>query len=109
GKPDEKACSQKAIADYVVSGVNSSDDHTKQIVLVTDVPLMDREDKPVKDKKGNPIVKHIADCSKSNDEDTCRELFLNVSNCKISPPDGNVDACTKDKVATWVESNASSE
>jgi len=112
GKPDEKACQNKAVADFVVSGINGGDDKSKQIVLVTEVPLVDRDGKPVKDKKGNAIVKKIDDCAASNDEDTCRELFLDVSNCKISPPNGdaaNVDACTKDKVATWVESNASSE
>jgi C4-dicarboxylate transporter, DctM subunit len=109
GKPDEKACTNKAIADFVVASVNGGDDTTQQIVLVTEVPLIDREGKPVKDKKGTPIVKKIADCAAATDVDTCRELFLNVSNCKISPPDGNVDGCTADKVATWVESNASSE
>ncbi|MEO6777510.1 MAG: TRAP transporter large permease [Kofleriaceae bacterium] len=109
GKPDVAACTNKAIADYVVSDVNGGDDTSQQIVLVTEVPLIDRDGKPVKGKKGLPIVKHIADCASSNDVDTCRELFLDVSDCKISPPDGDVDACTKDKVATWVESNVSSE
>ena len=109
GKPDEKACSNKAIADWVVSNVNSSDDPKQQFVLVTEVPLIDRDDKPIKDKKGTPIVKRIADCGASNDVDTCRELFLNVSNCKISPPSDGVDACIKDKVATWWDSNKPSE
>lgn len=108
GKPDEKPCENKAIADWVVSSVNSSDDAAQQIVLVQDVPLLDRDGKPVK-KKGQDVVMHLADCEKATDTDTCRELFLNVSNCKISPPADGADSCIKDKVATWVESNASSE
>jgi hypothetical protein len=111
GKPpvEEKACTNKAIADFVVASVNGGDDASQQIVLVTEVPLIDRDGKPVKDKKGTPIVKKIADCEAATDVDTCRELFLDVSNCKITSPDGNFDACTKDKVATWVESNVTSE
>jgi hypothetical protein len=61
----------------------------------------------VKGKDGNQVVKKLADCASATDVDTCRELFLNVSNCKISPPDDGVDACITDAVSTWVDANAS--
>ena len=108
GKPDEAACAAKAIAAWVVSNVNGSDDITKQIVLVSEVPLVTADGKPVKDKAGAAIVKKLADCAGSTDQDTCRELFLNVSNCKITAPD-SPDSCIQDKVSTWVEANASSD
>ncbi len=105
----DQVCAHKAIAAWVVKNVNASDDPTKQIVLVTEVPLVGSDGAPVKNKAGTPIVKKLADCETSTDKDTCRELFLNVSNCKISPPDNGVDACIKDKVSTWADSNAGSD
>lgn len=103
----DKTCANKAIAAWVVSNVQAGDDTSQQIVLVTEVPLVTSDGKPVKDKSGNPIVKKLADCANATDVDTCRELFLDVSNCKISPPEAGVDSCIKDKVSTWVDANAS--
>ena len=82
----DKACAHKAIAAWVVSNVNASDDPADQIILVSEVPLVTSDGKPVKDKSGHPIVKKLADCANATDVDTCRELFIDVSNCKISPP-----------------------
>ncbi len=110
GCKGDPTCGHKAIAAWVVANVNGGDDQAAQFVLVTDVPLTTNDGTPVKDKKtGAPIVKHLADCDKATDVDTCRELFLDVSNCKIAPPDKGADACIKDKVGSWVDSNASSE
>ncbi|HET9621510.1 MAG TPA: TRAP transporter large permease [Kofleriaceae bacterium] len=93
GKPDEAACSHKAIASWVVKNLNAGDDPKAQVIPVTEVTV-------------NGKLKKLADCDHATDTDTCRELFLNVSNCKISPPeDGNVDACTKDAVSTWADAN----
>lgn len=104
----DKTCANKAVAAWVVSNINSSDDQASQFVLVTEVPLTTSDGTPIKDKKsGQPIVKKLADCASATDPDTCRELFLDVSNCKISPPDSGVDSCIKDKVSTWVDANAS--
>ena len=105
----DKTCANKAVAAWVVSNVQASDDQAQQIVLVTEVPLVNSDGGTVKDKSGNAVVKKLADCANATDVDTCRELFLNVSNCKISPPDTGVDACIKDKVSTWVDANASGE
>ena len=108
GKPDEAVCSHKAIASWVVKNLNASDDTKAQVVTVTEVPLVGSDGAPVKTKAGTPVVKKLADCAAATDSDTCRELFLNVSNCKISPPDdGNVDACVKNAVSTWVDANQS--
>jgi hypothetical protein len=106
----DETCAHKAVAAWVVANLNGADDQAQQFVLVTDVPLITSDGAPVKDKKsGQPITKHLGDCDKATDVDTCRELFLDVSNCKISPPANGVDACIKDKVGSWVDSNASSE
>jgi tripartite ATP-independent transporter DctM subunit len=107
-KPDEAACSHKAIAHWVVKNLNAADDTDAQIVVVTEVPLVTSDGTPVKSKAGPPLVKKLSDCDAATDKDTCRELFLNVSNCKISPPDdGNLDACIKDAISTWVDANGS--
>ena len=107
GKPDEAVCSHKAIASWVVKNLNASDDPDTQIIVVTDVPLVNSDGKPVTDKAGAPRVKHLADCAAATDRDTCRELFLGVSNCKISPPDdGTVDGCITNAVSTWVDANS---
>ena len=110
GKPpgEEKTCLDKAVADFVVSSVNQSDDHSQQIIVVTDVPIVN-SGAPVKDKKGQQIVMHLADCEKATDVDTCRELFINASGCKISPPPDGFEACMADKVSTWWDSNKPSE
>jgi hypothetical protein len=102
----DKACANKAIAAWTVANVNASDDPKTQIILVQEVPLVNSDGNAVKSKDGNPVVKKLADCANATDVDTCRELFINVSNCKISPPDGGPDACIKDKVSTWVDANA---
>jgi C4-dicarboxylate transporter, DctM subunit len=108
GKPNEKTCLDKAVADFVVGSVNQSDDHAQQIIVVTDVPIVN-SGAPVKDKKGQQIVMHLADCDKATDVDTCRELFINASGCKISPPADGVEACMADKISTWWDSNKPSE
>ena len=103
------ACANAAVASWVIANINGGDDTAAQFVLVTEVPLV-RDGKPVTDKKtGQPIVNKLADCEKATDVDTCRQLFLDVSNCKIAPPPSGVDACVADKISTWVDSNLSSE
>jgi C4-dicarboxylate transporter, DctM subunit len=111
--PDVPACTNKAIAEWTVSNLNGDVlDQSKAIIVVTEVPLVNAEGEPIKDKKGQQIVKKLTECEKLEGTyaETCRELFITASNCKISPPeDGNIDACITDKVATWVDSNASED
>jgi hypothetical protein len=108
GKPDEAVCTHQAIAHWVVKNLNATDDPALQIIVVTEVPLVTADGAPIKTKAGAPIVKKLSDCAGSTDNDSCRELFLNVSNCKISPPDGRTaDACVTDAIATWVDANQS--
>jgi tripartite ATP-independent transporter DctM subunit len=105
GKPDEAVCSHKAIAGWVVSYLNGSDDPKKQVIVVPEVALA-RDDKPFT-KNGAPVVRKLADCAADTDEETCRALFLDVSNCKISPKDGeDAAACMKAKIESWTEENA---
>lgn len=106
GKPTEKDCTSKAIADYVVG--NQGDDATTQFIVVTEVALASG-DTIIKDKAGQQVVMKLADCAKAKSESDCRELFVNASNCKISPPAGGADPCIKDKTTSWVDSNYSSE
>ncbi|MGE5185051.1 MAG: TRAP transporter large permease [Acidobacteriota bacterium] len=102
----DAACKNKAIAAWVVANINGGDDTSKQFVLVQEIPLVCPDGSPKKDKKGQ-IVKKLADCANDTDVDTCREIFLNVSNCKINPPADGADACAKQAVADWVDKNAS--
>jgi hypothetical protein len=69
--------------------------------------MVDGDGKPLTDKAGAPVVRTLAQCASVTDKDSCRELFINVSNCRISPPDSGVDACTRDKIMTWYDSNKS--
>jgi len=110
---DATKCTNKAIAEWTVSNLNGDImDQSKAIILVTEVPLV-KEGEPLKDKKsGQQIVKKLADCDKLEGtyQETCRALFISVSNCLISPPeDGNVDGCKAEKASEWVDENMSEE
>ncbi len=106
GKPSEKDCTNRAIADYVVS--NQGDDANSQFIVVTELPLASG-DTVIKDKAGKQVVMKIADCEKAKSETDCRELFVNASNCKISPPEGGAEHCIQDKTTSWVDSNYTAE
>ena len=88
-------------------------DQSKAIIVVDELKLVNAEGQPVKDKKtGAEIIKKRSECETlaGSYQETCRELFITASNCKINPPeDGNVDACITEKVSEWVESNMSEE
>ena len=105
--PDPKKCAHKKIAEWVVANLNGGIEQETAVITVTEIPLVNGAGEPVKDKTGKPIVKTMADCDKLDGSyrETCKELFINVSSCHISPPESGVDACVKDKVATWVEAN----
>jgi C4-dicarboxylate transporter DctM subunit len=107
--PDVPKCTHKKIADWVVSNLNSGLDPAVAIITVSEVPFFDATGEPSKDKAGQPIVKTLAACDKETGsyQETCKELFINVSSCHISPPDDGVDACVRDKVSTWREANDS--
>ena len=79
----------------------------QRIGIVWDGPVGDGG-KPVADKAGGQRVARLADCAGAVDKDSCRDLFINASNCKILPPDsGDVDGCIKDRTATWYDQNTS--
>jgi tripartite ATP-independent transporter DctM subunit len=110
--PDAKKCTNKKIADWVVSNLNGGLEQSLALITVTEVALVDSAGQPIKDKKtGQPIVKTLAECNKleGSYQETCKELLINVSSCHISPPDDGLDACIKDKVSTWVEANPSTD
>lgn len=107
---DATSCQHTAIATWVAKNLNGPDnsDHDSEVVLVSEVPLVDASGNPVKDKSGAQVVQKISDCPNALDEDSCRQLFLDVSNCKIlHPADGKADSCTKDKIGAWVRDNGS--
>jgi tripartite ATP-independent transporter DctM subunit len=111
---DVQTCQNKAIAAWTVSNLNGDVlDQTKAIIVVTEATLVTSEGAPVKDKKtGQQITKTLAECEKLEGTyaETCRELFITASNCKINPPDdGNIDACITDKVGAWVDSYMSED
>ncbi len=106
----DQTCAHAAIAKWFVSHVNGGDDQDKQVVLVDEIHLVTSDGKPYKDKKGQEVTKKLADCDKATDKDTCRELFLNVSNCKITNVPGDAaDKCVTTAIADWVDKNLSSE
>jgi len=106
GKPDEATCTHKAIASWVVASLNAADDGTNPIITVTEVAMIDGDGKPVLDKSGAPLIRKLSQCASVIDKDSCRELFIYVSNCRISPPEsGTADACVRDKIMTWYDSN----
>jgi C4-dicarboxylate transporter DctM subunit len=112
----QEACANRAIAAWTASQMNGDElDLEKAIIIVTDVPLVDSEGNPVKEGD-NQVVKHHAKCEpmpKGFERDACRELFINVSACRISPPmlddclaertKGCTDAdCTRAKTAECI-------
>jgi C4-dicarboxylate transporter, DctM subunit len=108
GKPNEQTCTHKAIAAWVVSSLNAADDGTSPIIVVTEVAMLDGDGKPILDKTGAQLVRKLSQCATETDKDSCRELFIVTSNCKISPPDDrDAAACTRDKIMTWYDANKS--
>jgi C4-dicarboxylate transporter DctM subunit len=108
GKPGEAACTHKAVAAWVVSSLNAADDGVSPIIVVTEVPMLDGDGHPVLDKAGAQLVRTLSQCATEIDKDSCRELFIAVSNCQISPPtDRDVRSCVKDKIMTWYDANKS--
>ena len=112
---DVKTCTNKKIAAWTVSNINGDVlDQSKAIITVKEVALVNAEGKPV-NAEGKVVkdaskqtTKKLEECDKleGSYQETCKELFINVSNCKISPPDdGNVDACISEKTGAWVDSN----
>jgi C4-dicarboxylate transporter DctM subunit len=110
--PDPKKCANKEIAEWVVANLNGGIEQSTAVITVAEIPLVNAAGEPIKDKKsGQPIVKTLAQCDKlgGSYQETCKELFINVSSCHISPPESGVDACVRDKVATWVDANGDAE
>ena len=115
GCSHDPTCEHEKVAAWVVSNNISTQPEDQQIVLQTEVPLVDSDGNPKKDKAGKPIVKKLADCPNEDDPDACRELFLKVSNCKISPnaaekaSHGDVARCITIKVSDWIDANMSDD
>lgn len=132
----QTACANAAIAKWTVSNMNGDAlDQEKAIIVVEEVALVDAEGAPIA-PGGKPIVKKVAACQPltGTDRENCRSLFVEVSSCKIEPPDHSeciaektkdcpadaleactkertaacrteaYDACAKEKIASWVES-----
>jgi tripartite ATP-independent transporter DctM subunit len=105
----DQTCAHQKIAAWVVGNNAIADDPAKQIILVEEIPLINDKGEPVKDKKGVAIVKKHAGCEEGSLGDACRELFVNVSNCMISPPAEGADECKKAAISKWIDANASSD
>ncbi len=115
--PEQQACANKAIAEWVVSNLNSDPlDLEKAIIVVDQVSLIDSDGNPVKDSGGTPVVKKIANCQPltGTARETCRSLFIEVSSCNIQSHDCEADAppecrteaitsCANDAIASWVD------
>ena len=81
-------------------------------ISVTEVPLVDSDGNPVK-KGGKQVVMKLADCDhpapgSDLDKDTCKQLFVDASSCKIDwGDDANPTGCRKTKAGEWVSQNMS--
>jgi len=109
----DEACKNASIANWIVVHNTTAVAKENQIALVQEIPLVTSDGTPKKDKSGNPIVKKLADCAKDSDEDTCRDLFLSVTNCQIDAEavsasyKGDPAKCTRLKISDWIDSNMS--
>jgi hypothetical protein len=104
---DATKCKHKKIADWVVSNLNGGIEQSTAIITVREVPLFTGSGEPINDKAGKQIIKPFTDCDKleGSYQETCRELFINASNCQISPPDEGYEACIKDVSGEWCDAN----
>lgn len=94
-------CEREKISAWVVAN--------KELVNTEQVSLVDSDGKPVKDKKWATAQKW-ADCKARKDDDDdkelCRELFVNVSKCKIEKADADeIKTCEQDAISTWTDAN----
>ena len=100
-------CEHAAIASWITT----NPDQSGVPISVTEVPLFDADGNPVK-KGGKQIVMKLADCDHPTgdlDKDTCRQLFVDASNCKIDWGDEASPAdCQKAKAGEWVSQNMAS-
>jgi C4-dicarboxylate transporter DctM subunit len=119
-KPDDPACVNKAIADWVVANGNLN--VLDEIAMINDEGIaIDKDGKPIVDDDGKPIagagpqlVKKPADCeppvlTKDYEQENCRDLFIAASNCKISPPDEGLEECQQAAIGEWAADNLAAE
>jgi C4-dicarboxylate transporter, DctM subunit len=116
----DAACVPKAIAEWVVG--NDALNVMTEVALVNEdgIPV-DKDGKPLTDDEGKPtpgagpqLVKKPADCeppvlTADYAQEACRELFVEVSNCKIRPPEAGTEECQKAAIADWVDANLSDD
>lgn len=118
--PGDTPCVNDAIADWVVG--NGNVNVVPEVALVNaDGVAVDKTGKAIVDDDGKPVpgagpqlVKKPADCeppvlTKDYEQESCRELFQNVSNCRIKPPEAGTESCQKDAIGEWVEDNLASD
>jgi hypothetical protein len=103
----DSACANKVVAAWVVKTLNGDVlDTTGAVITVNEVALINAEGKPLT-VGGKPVTKKVGACSSLTgaSRDTCEELFIDVSNCKIDTPNEGLDACIADQVRAWVDAN----
>lgn len=96
------ACERKAIAAWVDTNLETLD-----IQLIDSVELVNAEGEPVTNASG-PVTKKLSECDKLSGlaQEGCRDLFINVTRCKLNPPEGQSEEdCRKEKIGTWVTDN----
>jgi hypothetical protein len=79
-----------------------------------EVALVDALGTPLKDDKGQPIVRKYADCEElknQSDKDACQELFNVVTACRPTPADQKPEqmACANKGIAAWTVDYMNSE
>ncbi len=92
-------CEHLAIAAWVDANLDALD-----VQLIESVALVNAAGAAVTNAAG-PITKKLSECAALTGmaRDVCRELFVNVTRCKVNLPDGQtLQECTQDKISTWV-------
>lgn len=106
------SCTHKAIATWIVKQNSDALDAKDAVIVVNEVTLAGQdgkplmvEGKPLVGADGKPLTKKLSSCSSlsAGDQYDCEVLFIDVSNCKINPPDEGVAECGAEKLRDWVE------
>lgn len=83
-------------------------------VSVAELTLVDATGAPLKDAKGQPMVRRFKDCAgiaNETQKTVCQSLFFDVTDCRPDPKVSDPEqlACANKAIAAWVISNLNSD
>jgi C4-dicarboxylate transporter DctM subunit len=98
--PAERTGPVSTLVAIVQDGIDASK------VATPELPLVDALGSPLKDAKGQPIVRKFRDCANVKDEiqrNVCQQLFYDVTECMPDPKtkDAKQQRCANEAIASW--------